>query len=586
MFVTNTEHLIPQNVKHFWSFVKNLKSDSNLPSEMTYNQQTVTDSQDIANAFASHFQTCYSDHTDVVVASVHPVNFATILSSHNFTDTEISNKLSNLDVSKKAGPDGIPALFLKNCCTSLTGPLRVLFQQSMNSGTFPSVWKVSILQPIFKSGDRAAVENYRGISLLSAIPKLFESIVTDELFNVFKNCIIVEQHGFYRGRSAVTNLAVYQESLVSSVEVYRQVDAIYTDLSKAFDSVCHSLLIKKLSEIGVTGSYLRWIESYLSDRRQHVNICGSSSHEVLVSSGVPQGSHMGPVLFSLFINDVISCFKSSHCLLYADDLKFYSVVYPGTNCLQDDLNSFVTWCNKNFLKINIAKCKSISFHKCVQPIVQTYSIDHINIERVKSVNDLGVIFSSDLSFNLHIDNIVLKSSRLLGFIKRNTKHISDTKALICLYNCLVRSTLEYCSVIWTPRYACHINRLERVQNKFVKYLLYKFHFPYNDLPYETRLLLCGFKSLECRRRQAFLLLLYKIMNGLTDCDILLGAISISVPNRRTRHTHLFHERVHRTNYGQGAFVDRMAANYNRFFTDCDIFNINLLSLKRLLTCRL
>ena len=137
-----------------------------------------------------------------------------------------------------------------------------------------------------------------------------------------------------------------------------------------------------------------------------------------------------------------------------------------------------------------------------------------------------MIFSSDLSFNLHIDNIVVKSSRLLGFIKKNTKHISDTKALICLYNGLLRSTLEYCSVIWTPRYACHINRLERVQNKFVKYFLYKFHFPYNDLPHETRLLLCGFKSLECRRRQAFLLLLYKIMNGLTNCDILLGAISI------------------------------------------------------------
>ena len=311
-------------------------------------------------------------------------------------------------------------------------------------------------------------------------------------------------------------------------------------------------------------------------------VCGSTSHEVYVTSGVPQGSHIGPVLFLLFINDVVSCFKTSKCLLYADDLKFYDIVSSSVNGLQSDLNDFVQWCLLNNLKINISKCKVISFYKRTNPLISNYKINSTYIERVSSINDLGVIFDVNLSFNLHVDSIALKSSRLLGFIKRNTKHINDTKALSCLYNCLVRSILEYCSIIWAPRYACHVNRLEKVQNKFMKYLLYKFHFPYIGITYETRMLLCGYKSLECRRREALLLFLFKLINGKIDCSNLLSLVHILAPHRRTRQLQLFFEHTHRTNYGQNAFVDRLVSNYNKYFSDYDIFHLSFLSLKNIL----
>ena len=580
MYVTNTEHLIPDNVKHFWSFVKSLnKCASGLPSTMRFNSLELSNPADIANAFASHFQSCYTDFSNMNLHGSGPVDFASTLSHHHFTVTELDDKLQHLDISKGAGPDGIPPVLLRNCCESLAEPLKNLFQVSMDKGSFPSTWKFSNLLPIFKSGDKSDVHNYRGISLLSAIPKLCESILTDEIFNAFKNYIITEQHGFYRGRSTATNLAEYQNFLISSIETGKQVDAVYTDLFKAFDSVCHPLLLRKLSDIGVSGNYLEWIESYLCDRRQRVIVCGSISREVLVTSGVPQGSHLGPILFLLFINDVLSCFHTSHVLLYADDLKLYGSVDSNLGGLQSDLDRFVEWCNLNYLKINVSKCKVVGFYKCLHPLRLEYSINSIAIDRVSSISDLGVVFDRELSFNLHIDNIILKSLRMLGFIKRTTKHINDTKALTCLYNSLVRSILEYCSVIWSPRYACHMARVEKVQNRFVKYLLFKFRVPYNDLSYETRLLLCGFKSLECRRRNALILFLYKLLHGLIDSTNIVNLISLLVPTRRTRHTQLFFENTHRTNYGLNAFVDRLVNNYNTHYSDYDIFHMSLNSIK-------
>lgn len=185
--------------------------------------------------------------------------------------------------------------------------------------------------------------------------------------------------------------------------------------------------------------------------------------------------------------------------MYADDLKFYCSVTDSSNALQSDLDRLVSWCEKNYLKLNVNKCKKMVFYKRQVPFHTEYKISGATLESVLKFNDLGVVFDKDLSFNSHVDQIVAKSLRLLGFIKRNTRHMTDTRAISLLYNSLIRSILEYCSIIWSPIYQCHINRLERVQNKFAKYLLYKHRFPYYDLSYETRILMCGLKSLEARQ---------------------------------------------------------------------------------------
>ena len=159
---------------------------------------------------------------------------------------------------------------------------------------------------------------------------------------------------------------------------------------------------------------------------------------------------------------------------------------------------------------------------------------------------------------------------------------NDINTLKIPYNSLVRSILEYCSIVWSPYYDNQKARIERVQTKFAKYILFKHHFPYQDLTHNTRLLLCGLKSLEQRRRDTALLFLHKLIRGDVDCTELLKRVLFSVPVRRTRHPRLFFERRHRNNYELNVFIDRLLHNYNRFFSDVDIFNMSPLALKRYL----
>lgn len=581
LFITNTEQMIPSNIKYFWAYISSLRKNNAIPALMEYNGIQLTDPQEIADSFADYFESCYSKHSNSVINDTPIYDLTNTISSHQFTLQEVEDKITALDIHKNAGPDGIPPIFLKKCCNSLSGPLCSLFQKSFDNGTFPNTWKTSTLFPIFKSGDKSKIKNYRGVSMLSAIPKVFESIITDELFSCYKHLIVKEQHGFYKGRSTTTNLAVYHDFLINNIEAGYQVDVIYTDLSKAFDSVCHPLLIRKLKAIGILGNYLEWIGSYLEGRCQCVKIGSAVSREISVTSGVPQGSHIGPILFLLFVNDVLSVFSNCQCLIYADDLKFYSVVKSHEDCLkvQTDLNNLVSYCETNFLKLNVDKCKTMRFYKCHNPIIFDYVINNVIFESVTTVSDLGVIFDTELTFNAHIDNIVVKGFRMLGFIRRNSQHVTDTQALKSLYNCLVRSILEYNSIIWYPTHVCHISRIERVQSKFVKYLLWKSHFPYNNIPHPLRLQLAGYVSLERRRDNMMLCFLHKIISGTVDCEDLLRIICFRIYPRSTRSRELFAERLHRTNYGCNAFVDRIVRNYNKNFIDCDIFSIKYETLR-------
>ena len=587
LYVSNVEQMIPQNVKCFWSYVNNLKKDqSGIPRNMIYNNEAKETTKEIADAFAEHFESCYRDTSNQQQPALTD-NQCVASSTFSFFTEQIQGKLSLLDTSKSSGPDGIPPLFLKNCCETLALPLSFLYQRSFDQGYFPLCWKQSCLVPIFKSGSKKDIKNYRGVSLLPIMAKVFESLITEDLFQQFKHYISEDQHGFFKNRSTATNLAVFQDYLVNSVENGKQVDVIYTDLTKAFDRVSHSLLIGKLSALGITGSYLQWISSYLHDRKQCVRIGNTLSREISVKSGVPQGSHLGPVLFLLSFNSVASNFNKCKCLMYADDLKLFGPVSSDDDCndIQEDLTKLANWCDKNFLEININKCKVLRVYKSKRPVEYNYDISGITLESVDSFNDLGVTFCSDLSFNKHIDNIVIKATRMLGFIRRVSYNICDTKAIKSLYNSLVRSILEYNSIIWSPGYNCHILKLESVQNKFTKFLLYKLRFPYKNLSYTTRIQLAGIDSLEKRRHKAMVFFLYKLINGQICCNQLISKILFRIPNRVTRSRDMFYIRQHRTNYGFHCFSDRLMINYMENFENIDVFNfVNFNAFKRCVIC--
>jgi hypothetical protein len=218
------------------------------------------------------------------------------------TVQEIKEKFEKLDDFKGPGPDGIPPLLVKKCAESLSIPLCVLYNKSLTSGTFPSRWKIAHVVPVFKSGDRSLCVNYRPISILSCFAKILETFVYDVLYHQFKPLLTDKQHGFVKNKSTVSNLLEYKSYLCGVFAGRGQVDTVYTDFSKAFDRVNHSLLCSKLEGYGVHGSLFRWIESYLSRRSQLVALKGDLSTAFVAPSGVPQGSHLGPLFFVLFIN--------------------------------------------------------------------------------------------------------------------------------------------------------------------------------------------------------------------------------------------------------------------------------------------
>ena len=232
--------------------------------------------------------------------------------------------------------------------------------------------------------------------------------------------------------------------MVQTLHKRGQADSVYTDFSKAFDNVCHDILLRKLYAYGIPGNLYNWLCSYLKDRILFVKINDHISSSIHVTSGVPQGSHLGPVLFNLFINDIVRVFRGVQTLLFADDLKIFLTINNIDDCiiLQENLNRLHDWCNSNMLHLNIGKCQVIRFHKTKSPIIFDYHINQTTLEAVKHLKDLGVTFSEDLCFNLHIEEIVAKAMRILGFVLRLSSDLQNLDSFRLLFVSLIRPIPE------------------------------------------------------------------------------------------------------------------------------------------------
>ena len=320
-------------------------------------------------------------------------------------------------------PDNIPEIFLKKCMTNLCKPLHIIFNLSLQTGVFLDSWKSSFITPIHKSGSKQSIENYRPIAKLQLIPKVFESLVKTKMYDAVKAYISPFQHGFVTGKSTATNLTLLTNFCINTIEKRSQVDVIYTDFSKAFDRVSHKLLLSKLRSLGFHSQIFDWIKSYLENRVQSVKIGQTKSEIISNYSGVPQGSHLGPLLFILFVNDLPSFVLDSQCLSFADDFKIYRAINSFSDCLQlqNDLTSLSKWCLLNDLDLNINKCCVLTFTRTFSPIFFDYFISDNVLQRVFNHKDLGVIFDSKLDFRMHVDYIVSRGNSMLGFLFRNSK---------------------------------------------------------------------------------------------------------------------------------------------------------------------
>ena len=335
----------------------------------------VTDDQCRAELLNDAFASKFTDPRASVLPEA-PSYDVDRLSRFCVSESAVRAALKSVPVNKACGPDNVSARIIVECAEELVTPLTKICNASLRSGVFPERWKRANIIPIYKKGDKKVPSNYRSVSLLPLFGKILERIVYEQLYTHVSPALCSEQHGFIPRRSCITNLAVYLQSAWEAISDGYQTDAIYTDYSAAFQSVNHSLLIHKLkNSYKLEHSALNWFVSYLSDRRQRVIVNGKTSEWTPVLSGVPEGSLLAPLLFSLFINDLPRDVDSG-CLLYADDVKIYrKIVSPADGLLlQEDLRRLEAWSVRWGLTLNPSKCKSFTMTLRRAPVRTHYFI--------------------------------------------------------------------------------------------------------------------------------------------------------------------------------------------------------------------
>ncbi len=356
------------------------------------------------------------------------------LSKISFTPTKVCTALRNLPNKLSGSPDGIIAYLLKNIvnesrkrgchdCTCICDPLCTIFNVSFDQGKVPDVWLIANVEPRFKKGLASAVKNYRPVSLTCICCKVMERIIKDEMTQYLhrNNLISACQHGFLSKRSVTSQLLGCLNDWKSTGKDKKSIDVVYLDYSKAFDSVGHRKLLKKLEGYGITGNLLEWIKSFLSGRMQRVTVNSSFSSFVNVRSGVPQGSVLGPLLFLLFINDVVEILEPTgvSVKLFADDLKLYVEVSNDVSVASPMINALrilEDWSNVWQLQLASAKCAVLPLGYANPKRV--YELQGQQLEIVKHFRDLGVIISSDLSMSSHCSKISAQAMSRSGMIFR------------------------------------------------------------------------------------------------------------------------------------------------------------------------
>ena len=299
----------------------------------------------------------------------------------------------------------------------LITPISILLPKSLDEGVVPDDWKIANVCPIFKKGVKSQVSNYRPVSLTSQVSKVIESVLRDAIVSHLKYNELIRdsQHGFRKGRSCLTNLLVFLDKVTGYIDE-GYVDVIYLDFAKAFDKVPHQRLLDKLKRHGIHGKVFNWIEAWLTNRRQRVCIQGKFSTWAAVTSGVPQGSVLGPVLFLIFINDLDKDVGS--CVLkFADDTKIFREIsnVRDSATLQRDLELLQKWSQVWQMEFNVDKCKVMHIWKHNTEV--KYTMANTQLKTVHE-EDLGVLITEDLKSSAHCIHSYTKANRMLGLIKR------------------------------------------------------------------------------------------------------------------------------------------------------------------------
>ena len=502
--------------KTWWKIVKDFlgyKSNVSLPP-IKNGDLEYFDNTDKANAFNEFFLS----HSNIDASSAQLPNqyyhTNNRLSNLMLTEDEVCDILKCIDTSKATGPDSISPKMLKEAGRCIVPSLTRLFNMSLNTSSFPQQWKNANVNPLHKKNDKSVINNYRPISLLSCLGKIFERLVFKHVFNFFRENLLISIHqsGFTPGDSTVNQLVQIYHLLCEALDKKKDVRIVFFDISKAFDRVWHKGLLFKLKANGIEGPLLTWFENYLTNRKQRVVVGSCASEWGTIKAGVPQGSVLGPLLFLIYINDITSE-VTSNIKLFADDTTIYVTVddpAQASDQLNRDLDSISNWAHQWLVTFSPPKTESmlITFKTRNQPHPPLF-LENAKIVEVNCHKHLGVTLTNDLTWKDHIPNIVKTAGENVDLMSRLMYKL-DRKTLQTMYFSFVRPKLEYANIVWSNLNQTQSLQVELIQKRAGRIVSGAIKGTKTEVIYEE----LGWDSLCSRREQQCILFMHKVVNGL------------------------------------------------------------------------
>ena len=551
---------IDKNPKLFWKYIQSKTAIKERIPDLKHGN-TVADTEELkSEALSDFFVSVFTKEPDTDLPTVELPGHFPQMPEINVTPDMVYQKLKNLDPAKSVGPDQLHPRVLKEAAQELRTPLSYFYQATLQTGRIPKIWKTATISAIFKKGDKSLPSNYRPISLTCILCKVLESIIRDHIIDHMNthNLFSSKQFGFISGRSTTLQLLHVVEKITSYIDNGHDTSITYLDFQKAFDSVPHKRLLQKLDAYRLEPQAITWIKDFLTDRSQTVVVNGVHSKSQHVTSGVPQGSVLGPTLFTLFINELPNI-TSSLLYLFADDAKLLRpIVNPSDfDHIQNDINDLHNWTQSWLLKFNESKCKTMHIGKRQQPQTPTFPNNPNPLTLTEEEKDLGVLFDDALTFRSHISAQTKKATKILGIIRRSFINITPQN-FKKLYTSLVRPHLEYGSSVWHPHLKRDITAIEKIQRKGTKFIPSLRHLPYPD-----RLRQLHLPSLTHRRLRGDLIEAFKIFSHYSTDPSEILHLHVPTQSTTTRGHHLkLQKDRNKTTIRNNTFSQRIVNNWN------------------------